>query len=64
MELKTSDGTKMEFHGLSKNKGVVWVKWKDIESHILIDDLDELSKSKVLNLLEEHKVIQKLEQIK
>ena len=64
MELKTSDGTKMEFHGLAKNKRVVWVKWKDIESHILIDDLDELSKSKVLNLLEEHKVIQKLEQIK
>ena len=64
MELKTSDGTKMEFYGLSKNKGVVWVKWKDIESHILIDDLDELSKSKVLNLLEEHKTSEKLEQIK
>ena len=54
----------MEFHGLSKNKGVVWVKWKDIESHILIDDLDELSKSKVLNLLEEYKTSEKLEQIK
>jgi len=34
MELKTSDGTKMEFHSLSKNKGVVWVKWKDVTTHI------------------------------
>jgi len=55
MELKTSDGTKMEFYGLSKNKGVVWVKWKDIVNHVLIDDLDELSKNKILNLLEKHK---------
>jgi hypothetical protein len=57
MELTTSNGTKLEFYGLSKNKGVVWVKWKDIVNHVLIDDLDELSKSKILKLLEEYKLI-------
>ena len=56
MELKTSDGTKIEFYGLSKNKGVVWVKWKDVTTHILIDDLDEVSKNKVLILIDKNKI--------
>lgn len=55
LELKLSDGEKIEFHGLSKNKGVVWVKWKDIVTHILINDLDEESQRKVNQLLEEYK---------
>ena len=55
LELKLSDGEKIQFHGLSKNKGVVWVKWKDIVTHILINDLDESSQMKVNQLLRETK---------
>lgn len=53
LELKLSDGEKIKFYGLSKNKGVVWVHWKDIVTHILIADLDEESQLKVNKLLEQ-----------
>jgi len=56
LELKTKSGDKVEFSGLSRNKGVCWVTletgWK---THILINDLDEESQVTVNKLLEECK---------
>jgi hypothetical protein len=52
-ELRTTDGTKIEFAGLSRNKGVVWVNWKGIHTHILLTDLDEESRQKVESMLSE-----------
>lgn len=45
-----SDGYKVTLTGLSKNKGVVWVNWDGINTHILISDLDEESRVKVAEL--------------
>jgi hypothetical protein len=52
-ELRTTDGTRIEFAGLSHNKGVVWVNWKGIRTHILLSDLDEESRQKVESMLSE-----------
>jgi len=52
-ELKMSDGYKVTLTGLSKNKGVIWINWDGINTHILISDLDEESQLKVNALLME-----------
>lgn len=36
-------------------KGVVYVKWKDVNTHVLIEDLDGESRAKVNKLLEDAK---------
>lgn len=56
MDLRMSDGFKIKFEGLSRNRGVVWVYWDDIKTHILIKDLDEESQTKVNQLLEEERI--------
>lgn len=55
MELRTTSGGIVKFEGLSKNKGVVWVIWKDVKTHMLINDLDSDSQEKVNKLLMEVK---------
>jgi hypothetical protein len=56
MELKTLSGSKVKFHGLSNNQGIVWITWDDRTNHISINDLDPNSKEKVLKLIEEEKL--------
>jgi hypothetical protein len=53
IQLKLSDGDKVEFHGLSRNKGVVWIKWAGGINHICLSDLDSESQARVQTILEE-----------
>jgi gamma-glutamylcyclotransferase (GGCT)/AIG2-like uncharacterized protein YtfP len=50
--LRTLYGSKVEFVGLSRQKGIVWVKSFEVDNHILISDLDEESKTKLNQIIE------------
>jgi hypothetical protein len=49
MQLKTLWGSKVTFLRNSRHKGIVWVDCELGPNHILIDDLDEESKGKLVN---------------
>lgn len=51
-ELRMSDGKKVTLRSISlKNKGVIYINWDGIDTHVLTSDLDSESQRKIEEII-------------